>query len=164
MRILRLKTLLKYNSRNRKKYSKYLKSLDKKEFEELYTFYSSLLIRKMFFYRNSKFLSKNWIKYKTLNRYFYRIFKLFYTSNAQFINEINDEIEYNNQLREKINSKLNEQLNILKHISQKNVILNIDSSSTSNEIINFILILSENIYLVEEINKLMLELNNLDKK
>jgi hypothetical protein len=164
MKILRLKTLLKYGSKNRKNYSKYLKSLDKKEFEELYLFYSSLLIRKMFMYKDYKFLSKTWLKYKILDVYFYKIFKLFYNSNDQFIKEINEDIEHDNKCREKINSDLNEQISILQHISKKNVILNIDSSSTSNEIINFILILSENIYLVEEINRLMLELNNLDKK
>ena len=164
MKILRLNILIKYSSRNRKKYSKYLKSLDKKEFEELYLFYSTLLIRTMFIYKNSKFLSKNWFKYKILHGYFYKIFKLFYHSNAEFIKEINEKTEYDNKLREKIKSDINEQINILQHIYKKNIILNLDSLSTSNDIINFILILSENIYLVEEINRLMLELNNIDKK
>ena len=82
----RLNYILKKCKRSkfRNGYIKYLESLDYEEFKYLLSYYMQTITRLVIKYnsKNIKLFSRNWFKYYFLKRKYYKLFNIFFTSNA----------------------------------------------------------------------------------
>lgn len=165
MKIHRLKDILsKMTNRNFKKgFTRYLSSLDYKEFDSIYNYYTSILIRLMNRYLTNKpkFLSKRWFKYKILYFKYSYLFYIFVKANSKFVLLSNKLLKENNDKIANLINDINEKRRILKNIASKPLILS--ENSTKEDLIKFHLSIVDNIYNAEILAKALEELKEIKK-
>lgn len=162
--MIRLSELLKKcsNKKYKKGYIKYLASLDYKEYEKLFLYYfeviSILLIR---YDHEYKRFSKNWFKYKKINKLYEKLYNLFFDSNHVFLLIASEKLKKSDEEKEKIFQKIEELKKIIQAIFETELYVNIPP--TNEDFISIMILLTNSLYAKNELNKLLEELNNLQK-
>lgn len=143
----------------------YLQSLDFDEFELLFNYYTSIISRLIFRYKNKeekvKIFSKKWLRNKFLNYKYQTINLLFYAANSNFVKLANKKISDNNKRMSELITKIKEINKSIEAI--KNVNLTISEQPSMTEVITLITILIEYIHNKNESEKIMNEINKLNK-
>lgn len=167
MKIHRLNTILNKcgNKKFKSEYIKYLRSLDFEEFEILYNYYSSVIVRLMFRYKSKneeiKILSKKWFITESLSYKYQTLNLLFREGNIIYVEKANNKVEENNKKISELITKIKELNHSLEVI--KNAKLVMSEKPDQKDMLNLIAILVEYIYNKNESQKILDELNNLKK-
>jgi hypothetical protein len=153
------------NTKFRRGYIKYLRSLDFKEFEKIFIHYSTALQIIIIRYTNSRFLSKNWFKKQILQIKFNTLCQIFFEANYNYLISIKNNIDSINNRREKILTDIKNMQAVLNIILENvdNYNRTIKKILTAQDLIYFNIVIINNIYFTDEIEKLIKELNNLNK-
>ena len=165
MKIHRIKDILSkmYNRKFREGFTKYLASLDYNEFDFMYNYYTSILIKVINRYTKNKpkFLSKRWFNYNVLYMKYSYLFHIFMKANSEFVVLSNKLLKENNAKVSKLIEDINEKQRILKHIASTP--LTFSEYSTIEDRIKFYLAVVDNIYSTEILEKSIEELKTLKK-
>ncbi len=157
----RLNTILKScsNKNFRKGFIKYIASLDYKEFEELFTHYTTIFAH-LFIKYSSKELkkySKDWFKEISLNNKYNEMYALFAEANFTFILEFNKNIGDRNRKREEILQEIEDIKKIINSVFSKEFVINLPPSQYQK--IEILMLICNSIYAESELKRLMEELN-----
>jgi len=151
------------NKSNNKKFRngliKYLKSLDFDEFKLIYDYYSNVIGKLLFKYQKEKikFLSKKWFKIKILKYKYKNIFTIFFdASSFSVIKIIDDETKKNDKYNSLVKN-INEISDSLQEYSTYQ--MSLSSNPTTEELVRFIIMVSNNIYNLDELDRLIKELD-----
>lgn len=148
------------NSKYKKGYIKYLKSLDYDEFRTLFVYYMAIIIRyeNIYIKKNIKKYTLFWLKNYFIRKKYIRLYSIFYNSNQDFVIKINKKIEYDNNIRQHLINNIKEVTETISNLEGKIAV--ITEKSTRKDLIDFTVLLIDSIYLRNELNKL---LDKLDK-
>ncbi len=157
------------NKCRKKKYKSgfisYLRSLDFEEFEILFNYYNSVIARLMFRYKSKNekisFLSKKWFRNEELNYKFSTLNLLFREANNIFVEKADKKISDNNKRISELLTKIQEIKKSLEYIKNAKLIFN--ENPDMIDMLNLIAILTEYIYNKNESQKIIDEINKLNK-
>jgi hypothetical protein len=156
----RLNIILKKSSKSkyRKGFVKYLSSLDYKEFESLFLYYTNIISTLIIRYSTNKikFLSKKWFNNLSINRKYNKLYYLFFNANSDYMAELSKNIQIRNEKREKLLQEIEQLQNIIKTLYSKEII--ISTPLEQQNIIDMIILMSNAIDAEEELKKLIEEL------
>lgn len=141
-------------------YIKYLKSLNFEEFEKIFVYYASVIQIVAIKYENSRFFTKKWFKKYLLQLKFNILCNIFFEANFDYLIKIKDNIDIINKKREKILINIKNNKETLNNVLQlKFNVYKIPM--TKEDLINFNILIIDNIYLTNELENLIYELNKL---
>lgn len=149
------------NKKFRNEYIKYLKSLDFEEFEYIFSYYSSVLVKLLLRYKKNKIrlFSKKWFILKDIQIKWRILYLLFLDANYKFVKRTLDNLEIKNSKRMDLIIKINETKQALDSIISNPIKLT--SNPKKEDIIKFNLIIIDSIHTSEELTNLMDKLNNI---
>jgi len=159
--MIRLSLILKKcanSNKFEKEFIRYIASLDFKEFEKLFNNYTFIINKCIIKLNNPKFFSKNWIKSKILNHKFYQLYYIFYKANYDFVKMSNKNLKDKNDKKQKLIDNIYDIQRSLIFLNKKQITLNLDIESTNEEIIDIIILISDSIYIEDELYKMINEL------
>lgn len=172
MKIHRLNTILEKSSNRkyRKNFTKYLSSLDFKEYKILFGFYLKVLTRLMIRYNSmeKKAFSKKSFKNILLNYKYSKFIKLFLDGNKVFFDRYNDELKTTNTKTINLLLDIEKTKNSLQNLHTSwliwsNSLLKIDDVSKEN-IRYFNILLISIIHNNKQYERLVNELDDMTKK
>jgi len=148
------------NSKFRNGYIMYIKSLDFNEFEKIFIYYASVIQTVMLRYINSSKFSKKWFKKYKLNYKFGKLYHIFFDANSTYLFEVSKNLAEVNSKREKILIDIDKNKKLLDNLLKEQIIL--IAPIDRNNLINFNVLIIDNIYLTNKLDNLIKELNILN--
>lgn len=149
------------NKKYRTGYIKYLKSLEFDEFENIFSHYSAVMATLLMRYKKikTKFFSKKWIKLQAITYKWQMLYLIFSHANDKYVRLVGQNLEIRNSKKMELISKINETRQALDSIVSYPI--KMAPNPKIDDIVRFDLILVDSIYISEELNNLIDELNNI---
>ena len=153
-----------YNKKFREGFIKYLASLDFAEFDKLFQYYMNVISLLLWRYQKDKirFFSIKWFKYKILNYKYNQLYYMFSESNFQFVIIINENMKIENRRREKLISELDDVQKSIESLYNHQLLITLPILS-KQDLIDFSVLIIDNIYLKDELKKLLDEVKEFKK-
>ena len=153
-----------YNKKFREGFIKYLASLDFAEFDKLFQYYMNVISLLLWRYQKDKirFFSIKLFKYKILNYKYNQLYYMFSESNFQFVIIINENMKIENRRREKLISELDDVQKSIESLYNHQLLITLPILS-KQDLIDFSVLIIDNIYLKDELKKLLDEVKEFKK-
>jgi len=109
-----------------------------------------------------RFFSIKWFKYKILNYKYNQLYYMFSESNFQFVIIINENMKIENRRREKLISELDDVQKSIESLYNHQLLITLPILS-KQDLIDFSVLIIDNIYLKDELKKLLDEVKEFKK-